>query len=94
MPIPMIAPSPPPGVTMSSAARNCVARCDAGANATVPRTRRSGVHAGASAAANSAAWPPWEWPATITRLDSLRGANARAARAASSTLRPSLTPSR
>ena len=80
MPRRIIAASPlsPPGCVRAFSAGSWAARCDTGASATVPRTFSSGVHFGASDAANSADCPPWEWPAMTTlrprRLSSLRAA--------------------
>jgi hypothetical protein len=47
--------SPPPGDFSCGSSFAWSAMCDAGAKATVPRSRSSGVHVGASDAAHSAA---------------------------------------
>ena len=74
------APPRPPGCVSAASSGACSPRCDAGANATVPRSFSSGVHVGASEAAHSAAWPPCEWPAMITRLPRSAVELARGAR--------------
>jgi hypothetical protein len=50
------------GEVSAGSSGTCSRMWEAGANATVPRRRSLGMYFRASPAANSAAWPPCEWP--------------------------------
>ncbi|MFN8053364.1 MAG: hypothetical protein U0Q22_18125 [Acidimicrobiales bacterium] len=65
-----------------------------GANATVPTSVSLGRRDAASSRANSAAWPPWEWPQTANRLPTTTPGSWPAAVTMSSTARPSDAPSK